>query len=202
MFYRDLNGDFIQEYNPLNLHVPDDLPELYVPNLELDAYENCRNIPKHKINCASDVVQIAGMDKSGFFLSAFFLSNITALIDYMKKRKLKFFIEKFNSKSRELLQAKYSGKTDFSDHKFIEHKDVSLFKGLMTSSFGDFWRKIIKKWSNTVVKLTPQDEQDQLKLKNDLDEMSEARGMGDNSVKMIASRLGIEYTRARRLTRV
>ena len=182
--------------------MPDDLPELHVPNLELDAYENCRTIPKYKMSCAADIVQNAGIDKSGFFLSAFFLSNINVLIDYIKKRKLKLFIEKFNSKSRELFQAKYSERTDFSDHKFIAHKDVRLFKGLSTTSLGDFWRKIMKKWSNAVVKLTPQDEQDQLRLKNDLDEMSAARGMGDNSVKMIASRLGIEYTRARRLTRV
>ena len=122
MFYRDENGDFVQETNPLNLHVPDNLPELYVPDLELDAYENCQTIPKHKMSCTADVVQLAGIDKSGFFLSAFFLSNINALIHYMQKRKLKIFIEKFNSKSRKLFQAKYSGRSDFSEHKFILNK--------------------------------------------------------------------------------
>jgi hypothetical protein len=141
--------------------VPDDLPELYVPNLELDAYENCMAIPKHKMSCVQDVVQLAGIDKSGFFLSAFFLSNINALIEHIKKRKLKVFVDKFNSKSRELFQAQYSGRSDFSEHKFIKNKEVSLFRGLMTSSFGDFWRSIMKKWSNTV-ELTPQDEQVQL----------------------------------------
>ena len=48
VFHRNENGQAIQEINVHdNIH---QLPELHVPNIPLDEYENCRTIPKHEIS--------------------------------------------------------------------------------------------------------------------------------------------------------
>jgi hypothetical protein len=184
-------------------HDHDNLPELYVPELELDEYEKCRTIPKHTISCAKDVVQLAEIDKSGFFMIAFLLSNFYVLMEHIKYQKTQKFVEKFNAKLREIFQAKYSARSDFSQHKFIEHKKILLFKGLQVGeNLQKFWKKILKKFSNNVVEMSPEDERIALLLKNALDEMHDQRGLGDNSLKMVAARLNVGYNRAYRLIRV
>jgi hypothetical protein len=120
----------------------DNLPEFHVPDLELVEYENCRTIPKHQMSSAKDVVQLAEMDKSGFFLIEFFLSNFDVLIEHIKKTAV--FVEKFNSKSQEIFGAKYSGRADFSQHKFIEKPKIELLRGLLTGErLQKFWKAII-----------------------------------------------------------
>jgi hypothetical protein len=175
---------------------------LYLPDIELDEYENCQTIPKHKISCVKDLVLFAEVDKSGLFLAVFFLSNFYVLIEYIKKKKLGYFVEKFNSKLREIFQTKYSGRSDFSQHKFIDNKDISLFKGLLRGEkLQRFWQSIIKNFQNNV-ELTPADERVQSQLRNALNEMRHGGDLGDNSLKDTASRLGVEYKRACRLFKV
>ena len=190
ILFRGAKGDCVQN----NIfHQDDNMLDLYVPDLELDEYENSQTIPKHKISCAKDLVLLAGLDKSGLFLTVFLLSNFYLLIDYTKKHKLKYFVEKFNLKSRELFEAKYSGRSDFSQHKFIATAQIRLFRGLLKgSNCQKFWQSIIKKIQNSVVKLTQDDE----RVKNVMDEMP-----SENSL-IIASRLGVEYKRACTLVKV
>jgi hypothetical protein len=165
--------------------------DLYLPDLELDEYENCQTIPKYKISCARDLVQLTEVDKSSLFLAVFFLSNFYVLIEHIKKKKLKYFVEKFNSKLREVFEAKYSGRSDFSQHKFIESNRITLFQSLLSrKNFPRFWQAIIKKFQNTV------------ELKNALDEMHHGGNFGDDSLKEVAKSFGVGYQRARRLVKV
>jgi hypothetical protein len=175
--------------------------ELYVPDLELDEYEN-GIIPKHKISCARDLVQLAEVDKSGLFVTVFFLSNFYVLLDSIKRKKLGNFIEQFNSKLQKIFGAKYSGRSDFSQHKFIDNTRIQLFRGLSKSAHCQkFWQLIIKKFQNTV-ELTLADEPVQLLLTNALDKMRLKGDFGDDSLKLIAKSLGVEYQFADRLVEV
>jgi hypothetical protein len=166
------------------------MPDLYVPDLELDEYEN-GIIPKHKISCAKDLVQLAEVDKSGLFVTVFFLSNFYVLLDSIKRKKSGCFVEKFNSKLQKIFEAKYSGRSDFSQHKFVDNKKIVLFRGLsLGKKLQKFWLKIIKTFQNTV-ELTPDDERVQLQLTNALDEMRREGNFGDDSLKVIAKSLEV-----------
>jgi hypothetical protein len=202
IFLRDANGDFLQTNADPNADPHDNMPKLYVPNVELDEYENCQTIPKHRIMCARDVVQLAGIDKSSLFMVMFLLSNIYVLIKHIQCKKLGNFIWKFNSKLREIFVAKYAGRSDFSQHNFIGDIKLKLFQGLLKGvKYRKFWLAILKNFKNNV-ELTANDKRLQLQLTNALDEMRNEGGLGGDSLKVIAKRLGVGYERACRLAKV
>jgi hypothetical protein len=201
IYYRGVNGEFVENNTPYRHNPHDQMLDWYLPDLELDEYEN-GIIPKHKISCAKDIVQLAEVDKSGLFLTVFFLSNFYVLLDYIKRKKLGYFVEKFNSKLQKIFDAKYSGRCNFSQHKFIDSKKIWLFRGLMKgANCQKFWLAIIKKFQNTV-ELTPADERVQLQLTNALDKLRHKEDFGEDSLKVVAKSLGVGYQRACRLVKV
>ena len=95
------------------------------------------------------------MDKSGRFLVSFLLTNIYVLLEFLRRNKYTEFIEKFNSKAQEIFVEKYSERTDFSAHKFIEGTNVKLLRGLI-NNLDKFWLKILKNFKNSAVELSPE----------------------------------------------
>ena len=117
------------------------------------------------------------MDEDGRFIASAFLLNLPRM---RIASNVKDLIDKFNENIRNILKQKYLGRqinVNFETYNAIKSRQSRIFR-YIRCDLEKVWDGILKKYQDSVVHLTEDEEYIQECLIKDLEDQSNSRGMG------------------------
>ena len=137
----------------------------------------------------------------GRVLTELLIDNIFVYDAYLEQKKRGLFIEEFNRHSRLVLSDIFGYREEFENYAPMKNLSDSLQKALSPQNRHRFYDWILNSEAPEI-EISDEDRAKMTLLTNELDKISSERGLGNNSVKRAAHRVGIPVHQAYKLVRL